>query len=332
MKAMVLKQPGAVEGNPLDEEEVPDPSPGPGEVLLRVRACGVCRTDLHIVEGELPPVRLPIIPGHQIVGTVEAAGEGVDRFRKGDRAGVPWLYSACGRCDFCRREEENLCPEARFTGYHVPGGYAQYMTAPQDFAYPIPEGYSEVEAAPLLCAGIIGYRSLRLSGIKPGENLGLYGFGAAAHIAIQVARYWGCRVFVFTRGREHQRLARELGAVWVGTAEDTPPRRMDASIIFAPAGELVPSALEHLRPGGTLALGGIYMSPIPRLDYRLLYQERVIRSVTNSTRRDAREFLETASRAGVRTEVRVFPLEKANEALRMLKQGGIRGAAVLVVP
>jgi propanol-preferring alcohol dehydrogenase len=326
---MVLPAPRPVEESPLSLRDLPTPQPGPGEILLRVRACGVCHTDLHTVEGELALPRLPVVPGHQVVGTVAEVGEGVRTFRPGDRVGVPWLYSSCGTCAFCRRGEENLCENAQFTGLHVDGGYAEYMVARADFAYPIPEHFSDAEAAPLLCAGIIGYRSLRLSEVKPGERLGLFGFGASAHLAIQVARHWGCEVFVFTRSEEHRRLAQDLGAAWTGAPDQEPPVPLDRAILFAPAGHLVHNVLRALRRGGTLAINAIHMSPIPELPYALLYWERTIRSVANSTRRDAQEFLQVAAEIPVQTTVEEYPLEEANRALAQLKRGQVRGAAVL---
>ena len=331
MRAMQLREPRPVEESPLEPVELPVPEPGPGQVRLRVLVCGVCHTDLHTVEGELTLPRLPMVPGHQVVGLVDALGPGARRYRLGDRVGAGWINWACGRCGFCQRGLENLCPEARFTGLHVPGGYADYTVVDERFAYPIPARFADVEAAPLLCAGVIGYRSLRLSEIQPGGRLGLYGFGASAHIAIQVARHWGCEVYVFTRGEAHRRLAQELGAAWTGRAEETPPAQLDSGIIFAPAGELVPPALGHLRPGGTLALNAIYMSPIPELRYELLYCERTLRSVANFTRQDAEEFLRLAAEIPVRTEVEVFALAEANQVLARLKRGEIKGAAALAV-
>ena len=328
---MALRQPAPIEERPLVASEVPEPDPGPGEIRIKVRACGICHTDLHIIEGDLPPARLPVIPGHQVIGVLESIGEGVTRFKKGDRVGVPWVYRTCGGCVFCARGEENLCPEARFTGYHVDGGYAEYAVAPAAFAPPIPSSFGDAEAAPLLCAGIIGYRALRVSGIEPGGRLGLYGFGASAHLAIQVALYWGCQVYVFSRGEEHRRLARDLGAVWTGQAGQEPPVKLDAGIIFAPAGWLVPPALKHLRPGGTLALAGITMSPIPEMEYALLYGERTVRSVANATRRDAEEFLSLAAAIPVRVRVQTFALAEANRALQLLKRGRISGAGVLLI-
>jgi propanol-preferring alcohol dehydrogenase len=308
------------------------PEPGAGQLRLRIQACGVCHTDLHTVEGELELPKLPIVPGHQIVGVVDELGHGVQRFRQGDRVGVGWLNSSCGACQFCREGRENLCPDARFTGLHVDGGYAQYAVVNEGFAYPLPEGLSDTEAAPLLCAGIIGYRSLRLSEIKPGGRLGLYGFGASAHLAIQVARYWGCDVYVFSRGQQHRRLARDLGAAWTGQAQDIPPVALDASVIFAPAGWIVPLALKHLAPGGTLAINAIYMSPIPEFAYDLIYLERTVCSVANYTRQDAEEFLSLAAEIPVRTETEVYALEEANRVLQRLKQREMQGSAVLTIP
>jgi len=332
MKAMVLKRPGPIETNPLKMTRVPDPKPGPGEILIEVSACGICHTDLHIVEGEVPPKKLPITPGHQIVGTVEAMGQGAIRFKSGDRVGVPWLYSACGSCTFCRRGDENLCDEARFTGYHADGGYAEYTVVREDFAYPIPKDFSDLQAAPLLCAGIIGYRALRLAEVKRGTRVGLYGFGASAHIAIQVLVHWDCEVFVFSRSVEHQELARRLGAAWVGRAEEEPPARLHSAIVFAPVGKLALDALRVVDKGGTIALAGIYMTPIPEMDYtQHLYYEKTIRSVTNSTRRDGEELLHLASQIPIRTEVQVFGLGEANQALKLLKEGNIQGAGVLEV-
>lgn len=329
MQAMVLFSSQCITENPLVLTKVEDPQPGAGQVRLRVHACGVCHTDLHTVEGELKLPKLPLIPGHQIVGVVDAVGAEVTRYRIGDCLGVGWLGWTCGECEFCHRGEENLCPHARFTGLHVDGGYAQYVVVDERFAYSIPERFTEVEAAPLLCAGIIGYRSLRLSSIQPGGRLGLYGFGASAHIAIQVARHWGCEVYVFSRGEEHRRLAQELGAAWTGQAQEIPPVPLDASITFAPAGWIVPLALSHLRPGGTLAINAVYMNPIPELRYELIYGERILRSVANFTRQDAEEFLRLAAEIPVRTEVEIYPLSEANAALQRLKRGEIRGSAVL---
>jgi propanol-preferring alcohol dehydrogenase len=331
MKAMVLKTAQTIEKNPLELMEVPVPTPAQGEIRIKISACGICHTDLHTVEGELPLMKRLLIPGHQIVGRVEHRGEGAYRFQIGDRVGVPWLYSTCGKCEFCLKGRENLCENARFTGYHVDGGYAESMVVHENFAYPLPEKFSDVEAAPLLCAGIIGYRSLRLSEIKPGERLGLYGFGASAHIVIQVARHRNCEVYVFTRSALHCELAQKLGAVWTGDAKDNPPHKLDSAIIFAPAGSLVLDGLRALKKGGTLALAGIYMSPIPEIEYDLIYHEKILRSVANTTRQDAEEFLKIAAQIPVKTKIETFPLEKANLALQLLKQGKISGAGVLVV-
>ena len=331
MKALLLRNAAPIETAPLEPAEIPVPEPGDREILIRVRACGLCHTDLHTVEGELALPKMPLVPGHQIVGVVQEVGEGVSRLGPGDRVGLGWLNSACGECAFCRSERENLCLAGRFTGYHVDGGYAEYVVAPAAFTYPLPQGFSDEQAAPLLCGGVIGYRALRLSGIRPGEVLGLYGFGASAHIVIQVARYWGCRVLVFTRSAAHRELAGLLGAAWAGRAEDTPPEEPDSSIIFAPAGNLVPLALGRLKPGGTLALAGITMSPIPEMPYDLLYGERTVRSVANATRRDALDLLALAAEVPVKTRVRVFDLTGVNRALHLLKQGRINAAGVVRV-
>src|SRR6201987_3894750 len=330
MKACVLRAAARIETNPLDFDDVPVPQPGKGELLVRVSFCGVCRTDLHVVEGELPPRKSPVIPGHQVVGTVEKSGERARRFRAGARVGIAWLHSTDQTCEYCHAGMENLCDHPEFTGYTVDGGYAEYAVAPEDFVYPIPEAFHDEQAAPLLCAGIIGFRSLRLSGIKKGGNLGLYGFGAAGHVTIQVARYWGADVYASTRDLRHQKLALELGAKWAGGTLAEPPVKLDAAIIFGPAGEIVPAALKALKKGGTLTLGGIHMSPIPALDYDLLYEERVIRSVANNTRQDGRDFLRIAAEIPIRTQVQQFPLRDANQALNKLKNDAINGAAVLI--
>jgi len=303
----------------LELRDVPLPEPGPGQVLLRVRACGVCRTDLHVVDGELPHPKLPLVPGHQIVGETE----------DGRRLGVPWLGWTCGRCRYCTSGRENLCDEARFTGYDLDGGYAEYAVADERFCFPVPDGYPDLQAAPLLCAGLIGYRSLRLAG--DGERLGLYGFGASAHIVAQVARAQGRRLFGFVRaGDEAARaFALELGCEWAGASDGLPPEELDAAIVFAPAGELVPAALRAVAKGGVVVCAGIHMSDIPSFPYELLWGERVVRSVANLTRRDGEEFLALAPQVPVHTEVEVFPLEQANEALGRLRRGEIRGAAVL---
>lgn len=326
---MLLESAKPAEQSPLVLRDLPAPHPGAGEIRVRVSCCGLCHTDLHTVEGDLALPKLPLVPGHQVVGVVDAVGSGTRRFREGDRVGIPWLHSTCGRCDYCRRGNENLCDQARFTGYHVDGGYAESAVAGEEFACSIPAAFDDAHAAPLLCAGIVGYRSFRLSGARRGERLGLYGFGASAHIVLQCARHLGCEVWVFTRSREHQELARRLGAAWVGAAGDAAPGQLDSAILFAPAGSLVPAALEALRKGGTLTLAGITMSPIPQLDYASLYYERVVRSVANATREDARDFLELAAAVPVRTEVQTFDLEQANAALQALKSSQIAGAGVL---
>lgn len=331
MKAMQLHRAAAVETAPLVRAELDPPQPGPGQVRLKIHTCGVCHTDLHIVEGDLALPRLPTIPGHQVVGVVDEVGAGVTLHQVGDRLGVPWLYQTCGQCRYCRAGKENLCQAIRFTGLHADGGFAEYMVVDEKFAYPISPVFNDAEAAPLLCAGVVGYRSLRLSRVQPGQRLGLYGFGASAHLMLQVARYWGCEVFVFTRGEHHRRLARSLGAIWAGGAEDDPGVLLDSSIIFAPAGSLVPLALGRLDKGGTLALGGIHMSPIPAMAYDLLWHERTIQSVANSTRQDVLDFLQVAAAVPVKTEVELFPLDRANEALLRLKRGEINGAAVLEI-
>ena len=331
MRAMVVQQPSAVEQLPLKLQDVPLPVPGTGDVRIRVQVCGVCHTDLHIAEGEITPPRFPIIPGHQVVGIVDAIGPGTSEFREGDRVGVPWLYSTCGMCTYCRRGHENLCETARFTGFDVNGGYAERIVAPSDSVYPIPRSFREENAAPLLCAGVIGYRSYRLSGIRPGERLALFGFGGSAHIVAQIARHFECEVFVFTRSESHQQLAKRLGASWVGSAESSPGELADSAIIFAPAGALVPRALTAVRKGGTVALAGITMSDIPAMPYQVLYDERILRSVANSTRQDVHEFLELAAEIPVQTTVKSFPLEQGNEALLAVKTSKVDGAAVLRV-
>lgn len=326
MTAMVLDTPRA----PLQPRQLPVPSPGPGEVLLRVRACGVCRTDLHLVDGELPQPPLPVIPGHEIVGEVVTCGESSRRFAPGQRVGVPWLGWTCGTCASCRQGQENLCPKAQFHGYTRSGGYAQYVCADERYCFPIPPEFDDAHAAPLLCAGLIGYRSYRLCG-EPVTTLGIYGFGAAAHIIAQIAVHQGKQVFAFTRPGDQaaQTFARCHGAAWAGDAGTPPPAPLDAAIIFAPAGELVPAALAALRPGGAVVCGGIHMSDIPSFPYRLLWEERTVRSVANLTRRDGEEFFPLAARAGVRTAVEVLPLADANLALSRLRAGELSGAAVL---
>lgn len=331
MRAMLIEQTKPVEEKPLKEAEVAVPEPGKGEVLIKVLACGACHTDLHTVEGDLVLPRLPLIPGHQVVGRVVKSGPDAERYESDQRVGVTWFNSSCGSCRYCREGRENLCPDAQFTGYHTDGGYAEYMVVSQDSAFPIPSVFSDVEATPLLCGGVIGYRALKLSEIKSGQKLGMYGFGNSAHVVIQIAVKRGCRVHVFTRSRNHQELARELGAEWVGTSDDVPPEPMDGSIIFAPAGTLVPQALAALDKGGTLALAGITMTPIPEMDYSLIYGERTVRSVANTTRKDAEDLLSEAAEIPVRTVVETFSLSDANDVLLRMKESRLRGGAALVV-
>ncbi len=326
MHAQLLTAPS----RPLTAAEVPEPRPAPGQVLLAVRACAVCRTDLHVVDGELPNPKLPLIPGHEIVGTVVERGEGVDRFAIGDRVGVPWLGWTCGVCAYCRAGQENLCDNARFTGYQIDGGYAELTVADQRYCFAIDPAFGDVAAAPLLCAGLIGYRTLRLAG--DARRIGIYGFGAAAHILAQVARYQGREVYAFTRPGDTaaQLFALRLGAAWAGGSDETPPEKLDAALIFAPVGALVPAALAATRKGGTVVCGGIHMTDIPAFPYRLLWEERVVRSVANLTRRDAEEFLSLAPAAGIMTTTQTYPLAEANRALADLRSGALQGAAVLV--
>ncbi len=328
MRAMVLEAPNT----PLKYLEVPVPQPGPEQVLIRVQACGVCRTDLHIVDGELTEPKLPLIIGHEIVGTVAAVGGQVHKFRAGDRIGVPWLGHTCGVCRYCRRGRENLCDSPKFTGYTLDGGYAQYTVADQRYTFHLPEGYPAALAAPLLCGGLIGYRSYRLAGFGV-DRLGIYGFGAAAHITIQVAVHHGQKVYGFTRpgDRATQEFARRLGAAWAGGSDEQPPEELDAAIIFAPVGALVPAALRAVCKGGAVVCGGIHMSDIPSFPYDILWGERLVRSVANLTRQDGEEFLALAPQVPVKTEVQTFPLQAANEALNALRAGKIHGAAVLLV-
>jgi propanol-preferring alcohol dehydrogenase len=326
MRAMVLEKAGA----PLQPLELPVPSPGPGQVLVKVAACGVCRTDLHVVDGELTEPKLPIIPGHEIVGRIEALGDGVTSMQMGDRVGIPWLGHTCGRCAYCTAGHENLCDVPRFTGYQIDGGYAEYAVAEAAYCFPLPESYSDTAAAPLLCAGLIGFRSLRMSG--EAARLGIYGFGAAAHIVAQVAQFEGRRVYAFTRpgDADAQAFALSLGCAWAGGSDERPPAELDAAIIFAPVGALVPAALASVRKGGTVVLGGIHMSDIPAMPYGLLWGERVVRSVANLTRRDAVDFLQLAGRSPIRTHIEPFALDDANTALDRLRAGRLTGAAVLI--
>jgi len=331
MRAQVLRAPAPVARRPLELVERPEPEPGRREARVRVHACGCCRTDLHVVEGDLELTHLPVVPGHQVVGHVEALGPDCTRLRVGDRVGVAWLHWTDGVCGYCRRNEENLCEHATFTGWTVDGGYADALTVPEDFAVTLPDSLDDLEAAPLLCAGVIGYRALRRAEVQPGDRVALFGFGASAHLSIQVLHHWGCEVVVLTRGETHRALARELGASFVGDAADLPPEPCDRAVVFAPAGELVPVALDSVRPGGVVSLAGIHMSDIPSFEYRRLWQERTLRSVANMTRRDAEEFMAIAAEAGVRSEYVLYPLEAANDALQAIRSDEVRGAAVLAV-
>jgi len=332
MNAMVLRQPAPIETAPLVLDEVALPQPEAGEIRVRVEACGICRTDLHVIEAELPPQLDEVIPGHQVVGVVDTLGRDARRFKPGDRVGIAWLRSTCGTCRYCRAGNENLCPEARFTGYHANGGYAEYAVVREEFAYALPATLTAAATTPLLCAGIIGFRALRRADVKPGGRLGLYGFGSSAHIAIQVARHWGCTVYVMTRGEKHQQLARDMGAAWAGAADAAPPDKLDSAILFAPAGALVLPALEALEQGGTLALAGIYLTDIPVLNYeRHLFHEKNLRSVTANTRQDGEDLLRVAAEIPIRPHTTLFPLADANQALQQLKGDGIQGSGVLVV-
>jgi alcohol dehydrogenase, propanol-preferring len=330
MRALVVDAPGPVSAHLLRVAELADPEPGPGELLLRVRACGVCRTDLQIAEGDVPPRRLPIVPGHQAVGIVEALGPGVDGWSVGDRAGVAWLGGACGHCEFCLTGQENLCADAVFTGWDRDGGYAERMTARADFSLRLPDSFEDLDCAPLLCGGVIGYRALRVSGIQPGGRLGLYGFGASASLAIQVAVHWGCEVYVCTRSERERRRAAELGATWTGGYEDLPPVPLQAAVTFAPAGDVVIAALRALDRGGTVAINAIHLDRVPEFSYDLLWWERSLRSVANFTRADAREFLDLAAAIPIRTAIEPLPLAAGNEALVGVKEGRVEGAFVLV--
>ncbi len=332
MFTMRLYQPASIERNPIQPVDLSAPEPGPGQVRIKINVCGVCHTDLHTAEGEIRPPALPVTPGHQVVGVIDAVGEGGGRESAlGARVGIPWLYEACGQCEFCRRGEENLCPQARFTGFHVDGGYAEYMLAEARYVLPIPDAISDEQAAPLLCAGIVGYRSLKKADIQPGEHIGLFGFGASAHLCIQVLRHWGCDVSVFTRSSGHQEHARDLGAVWTGVAGQEPGRLLDRAVIFAPAGALAVRALELVRPGGTVAINAIHMSDIPSFPYQTIYGERTLRSVANATYQDGVEFLQLAAEIGIRSTVKLYPLKEANQALRDMKESRFNGEAVLTI-
>jgi len=331
MKAMVLKKPDSIENSPLELMEIPVKKPSEDEVLLKVKSCGVCHTDLHIVEGELDLPKLPIVPGHEIVAVVDELGENVKNFKKGDRVGVAWLYSTDQTCKYCVRGQENLCPHAKFTGFSVNGGFAEYVTAPSDYVYLLPDSFDDIKAAPLMCAGVIGYRSLRLSEVKPGERLGLFGFGASAHIVIQIANHWDCETYVFTRSEEHQQHAKELGAAWVGTSKNKPPKKIDRAISFAPSGPLVLDVLRVLDKGGTFAINAIYLSDIPPISWDLLWHEKKIVSVANTTRQDAVEFLKIAQEIEIKTVTEPYSLENANKALEDMKYSRFNGAAVLKI-
>lgn len=329
---MVLQDIAPIGMSPLKLLDVADPQPAAGEARVRVRACAICRTDLHVIEGELPRCKLPIIPGHQIVGVVDRLGEGCHRLAVGERVGIAWLRETDGTCEFCRQGRENLCENQRFTGYHADGGYAQYAVVREDFAYEIPPQFADVAAAPLLCSGIVGYRALKRSNLPAGGKLAIYGFGSSAHIIMQIAMHRGCQVYVVTRGEKHRRLAAEMGAAWVGERPQELPARVDSGILFAPAGELVPPAMERLRKGGTLSLADIYMTPVPQMDYgQCLFFERDLRSVTANTRQDGRELLEEAARIPIRPHTTTYPLADANSALQDLKADRINGTGVLVV-
>jgi propanol-preferring alcohol dehydrogenase len=332
MRAMVLEKPGSIDSSPLVERELPDPAPAEGQVLVRVEACAICRTDLHVIEGELTPVKPTIIPGHQAVGIVEKNGPGASRFKIGDRVGIAWLRWTDGTCRYCRRGDENLCPHAKFTGYTDDGGYAELAVVPEKFAYPLPADGDAVALTPLLCAGIIGFRALRRSELRPGRRLGLYGFGSSASITIQIARYWKCPIYVMTRDEKHRQLASELGATWVGAATAQPPETIDSAILFAPVGDLVLPALEALDMGGTLAIAGIHLTDIPMLNYeRHLFHEKNLRSVTANTRADGEELLRLAAEIPLVPKTTTFPLREANKALQQLKHDGIDGTGVLVM-
>lgn len=333
MNAMVLEDIAGIESSPLRLMELPDLEPGAGEVRVKVACCGICRTDLHVIEGELPREKLPIVPGHQIVGVVDRLGPGCERLAVGRRVGIAWLRETCGRCPFCLAGRENLCEAQRFTGYHADGGYAEQAVVREDFAYELPEAFGDVEAAPLLCAGIVGYRALKRAELPAGGKLAIYGFGSSAHVIMQIALHRGCEVYVVTRGASHRQLARDMGAAWVGGKADEMPAAVDSAIIFAPAGELVPPALEKLRKGGTLSLAGIYMTPIPQMDYeRYVFYERNIHSVTANTRADGRELLAEAAEIPIRPHTTTYPLAETNRALQDLKADRLNGTGVLVMP
>ncbi len=330
---MLLRERGPIDTSPLTLTDLPDPSPGPGEVRVKVSACGICRTDLHVIEGDLPPLRIPVIPGHQVVGTVDAAGIGAARFPTGTRVGIAWLAKTCGECDFCTAGRENLCDRPLFTGYHRDGGFAEYAVVPEGFAYRLPAAFRDAEATPLLCAGIIGFRALRRADLPRGGKLAIYGFGSSAHIVIQLALHRGAEVFVCTRGEDHRQLAIDMGASWAGENPEEIPEPADSAILFAPAGELVPPALKQLKKGGTLSLAGIHMSDIPAMKYEeSLFYEKNVRSVTANTRLDGEDLLREAAAIPLRPKVTLFPLEEANRALQLLKEDKLQGTGVLAIP
>ncbi len=330
---MLLREQGPIHTSPLTLTDLPDPSPGPGEIRVKVAACGICRTDLHVIEGDLPPLRIPVIPGHQVVGTVDAAGIGAARFPPGTRVGIAWLAKTCGDCDFCTEGRENLCDRPLFTGYHRDGGFAEYAVVPEGFAYSLPPSFRDAEATPLLCAGIIGFRALRRADLPRGGKLAIYGFGSSAHIVIQLALHRGAEVFVCTRGEDHRLLAIRMGASWAGENPEEIPEPADSAILFAPAGELVPRALKHLKKGGTLSLAGIHMSDIPAMKYEeSLFYEKNVRSVTANTRHDGEDLLREAATIPLRPKVTLFPLEEANRALQLLKEDKLQGTGVLTIP
>jgi propanol-preferring alcohol dehydrogenase len=332
MKAMVLDKIARIESSPLSLREIPAPAPATGEVRVKVRCCAICRTDLHIIEGELPSKKLPLVPGHQIVGVIDALGDGCRTLRVGQRVGIAWLRHTCGSCAFCRAGRENLCEGQLFTGYHADGGYAQYAVVPEDYAYEIPTAFADIQAAPLLCAGIVGYRALKRANVPDGGRLAIYGFGSSAHVIAQIALHRGCELYVVTRGEKHRKLAESIGAKWAGERAADMPVKVDSAIIFAPAGELVPQALEKLEKGGTLSLADIYMTPIPRMDYqRHVFFERDIRSVTANTRADGCELFAEAAKIPIRPHTTAYPLEDANKALHDLKADRINGTGVLVI-
>jgi propanol-preferring alcohol dehydrogenase len=332
MDSLILQKNARIETGPLSFQDMPIPKPEPDELLIKVKACGVCHTDLHIIEGEIPLHKTPIVPGHEIIGIVEEAGKGVKSFKKGDRVGIPWLYSTCGKCQFCRDGRENLCENARFTGYDVDGGYAEYIIGLEDFTYKIPAQFDASHAAPLMCAGVVGYRAYRLSEAKKGKRLGIFGFGASAHLIIQIAVNEGCEAYVFTRSPSHKKHAEKLGAVWIGNPGDEPPHKIDSSIIFAPNGTAVLNALEATHKGGTVASSCIYMDDIPELNYeKHHYHEKKLLSVSNSTRKDVTDFLKAAAMVRIKTEITAFPLKDANKALQMMKKSELNGAAVLTL-